>query len=98
MKQRLKVYEYPLKDGKGQIYYGSYTIKNEIEPLGFKGERLVQKFTVEVEDMDKKLEQLEDKLYWVMCRNCPNARKCHEECETCEEFDKELDRLVNESK
>ena len=44
--QKFKVYEYPLKDIRGKVYYGSYTIKAEVEPLGFKGEKLVQTFTV----------------------------------------------------
>ena len=39
----------------------------------------------------KDLDKLEDKLYSLMCWNCPNAKKCHDECETCEEFDKELE-------
>lgn len=41
---KFKVYEYPLKDSKGRIYYGSYTIKEHVKPLNFKGERLVQTF------------------------------------------------------
>ena len=40
----LKVYEYPIKAKDGSIYYGSYTIKDGIKPLGYKGEKLVQKF------------------------------------------------------
>ena len=32
-------------------------------------------------------------LYWHMCRECPNARKCHEECETCDEYEEELEKL-----
>ena len=41
-------YEYPLKDINGNIYYGSYTIKVGVKPLGFKGEKLVQTFEAEV--------------------------------------------------
>ena len=41
---KLKVYEYPLKDNKGHIYHGSYTIKENVEPLKFQGEKLVQVF------------------------------------------------------
>lgn len=44
-KQRLYHYEYPLKDSNGRIYFGEYTIKEGINPLGYKGERLTQKFT-----------------------------------------------------
>lgn len=43
-KQRFKVYEYPIKDKNG-TYLGSYTIKNDLPPLGYKGEKLVQAFT-----------------------------------------------------
>jgi hypothetical protein len=42
--ETFKVYEYPLKDSRGNTYYGSYTIKNSIKPLGFKDEKLVQRF------------------------------------------------------
>lgn len=45
--QKFKVYEYPLKDSNGKTYYGSYTIKAECNPCGFKGERLVAKFEAE---------------------------------------------------
>ena len=44
-RQTLKVYEYPLKDKNGNTYYGSYTIKEGVKPLGYKGEKLVQTFT-----------------------------------------------------
>lgn len=45
--QTFQTYEYPLKDTKGNVYYGSYTIKEGIKPLGFKDERLVNTFSVE---------------------------------------------------
>lgn len=45
---KFKVYEYPLKDEQGKVYYGSYTIKNSIKPLGFKGEKLVDTFEATV--------------------------------------------------
>ena len=45
---KLKVYEYPLKNNDGKIYYGSYTIKENVKPLKFKGERLVQVFEYEI--------------------------------------------------
>jgi hypothetical protein len=41
-------------------------------------------------------EDIEMALYKRMCRSCPNARKCHEECETCEEYEKESERLLGE--
>ena len=41
---KFKRYEYPLKDKNGKTYYGSYTIKDSVEPLNFKGEKLVQIF------------------------------------------------------
>ena len=43
-KVTLKCYEYPLKDGNGKTYYGSYTILEGVEPVGFKGEKLIQTF------------------------------------------------------
>ena len=46
VKQRFKVYEYPIKgEKKSDYYFGSYTIKEDVKPLGFKGERIVSKFT-----------------------------------------------------
>lgn len=47
-KQRFKVYEYPIKAKDGSTYMGSYTIKEGVKPLGYKGERLVQAFTTRV--------------------------------------------------
>ena len=35
-------------------------------------------------------------LYRLMCSECPNARKCHEECGSCEEYEEELERLERE--
>lgn len=46
--QKFAVYEYPIKHPSGATYYGSYTIKEGVAPLGFKGERLVQKFSAMV--------------------------------------------------
>ena len=43
---KFKRYEYPIKDNKGNIYYGSYTIKDGVKPLNFKDEKLVQKFEI----------------------------------------------------
>lgn len=40
---------------------------------------------------DKELE-----LYNKMCKNCPYARNCHESCTTCDEFERELERLEND--
>ena len=50
---KFKVYEYPLKDGEGNIYYGSYTIKDGVNPLHFKGEQLVDKFEAEVDKREE---------------------------------------------
>ena len=51
----------------------------------------------EIEELDyfsiKQL--LESKVYKQMCSNCPNAKKCHEECITCEEYDNKLGEIVN---
>lgn len=43
-----KVYEYPLKDINGKTYFGSYTIKSNVKPLEFKGEKLVDTFVTKV--------------------------------------------------
>ena len=43
-KRKFKRYEYPLKDTKGNTYYGSYTIYAELEPNHLQGETLVQEF------------------------------------------------------
>lgn len=39
------------------------------------------------------MNDLYEKLYWQMCRSCPNAWKCHEQCEECDDFQEELERL-----
>lgn len=43
----------------------------------------------------KKRERLEQVVYEKMCFACPNARKCHENCEFCDDFENEVERLVN---
>ena len=50
---KFKIYEYPLKDGQGNIYNGSYTIKENVKPLHFKGEQLVGEFEAEVGNYEK---------------------------------------------
>ena len=57
-KQVFKVYQYPIKDKKGNIIIGSYTIKEEVEPLGFEGERLVSKFKATIYTKEER-EQME---------------------------------------
>ena len=45
-KQRFNHYEYPLKDANGNTYFGEYTIKEGVKPLGYKGEKLTQSVTM----------------------------------------------------
>ena len=47
MIQKMKVYEYPLKD-ENEEYYVFYTIKEEVEPLRFDKEKLIQSFEYEL--------------------------------------------------
>ena len=35
-------YVYPLKNKDGSTYYGSYTIKSDVQPLKLQGEKMVQ--------------------------------------------------------
>lgn len=37
-------------------------------------------------------EKIEFEVYKKMCSSCPNAKKCHEECEYCDEFVDEYER------
>ena len=46
----------------------------------------------EYENFKKRL-SIEEIVYDKMCMYCPNAKKCHEECESCDEFYEEVDRL-----
>ena len=41
------------------------------------------------------LDDLEFLLYQRMCHQCPNARKCHDDCDYCDEFLQSLDALSN---
>ena len=41
-------------------------------------------------------EDIEMMVYRLMCSDCPNARRCHEECENCEEYEEEVERLQGE--
>ena len=47
-KETLRVYEYPIKHSNGSTYDGSYTLRGDAKPLGYKGEHLVQTFTTNV--------------------------------------------------
>lgn len=41
----------------------------------------------------KLADKIEMDLVFEMCRACPYQHKCHkEECETCDEFDEQLDK------
>lgn len=44
--------------------------------------------------MDKLRDKIEQDLYCEMCRCCPRAKKCHEECENCEEYETELEKQL----
>lgn len=46
--ETFKVYEYPIKHPNGTTYNGSYTIRAEVKPLGYKDEVLVQTFTTTI--------------------------------------------------
>ena len=44
MLQKMKRYEYPIKVSEKTTIKGSYTIKEDAQPVGFPNERLVQEF------------------------------------------------------
>ena len=39
---------------------------------------------------------IEELCYLICCIQCPNEKRCHEECETCEEYDEKLVELEKE--
>ena len=39
---------------------------------------------------------IEMQLYSEMCANCPYAKKCHEDCENCDDFEEELERRMKD--
>lgn len=55
MKINLKRYEYTIKEKNGKSYKGSYTIKEDVKPLGYEDERLVQKFAIDYIDVEAEL-------------------------------------------
>lgn len=59
LQQKMKRYEYPVKEGK-QTTTGSYTIKEDSQPLGFKGEKLVQRFDMVVLEESERLNEHEE--------------------------------------
>jgi len=59
MLQKMKRYEYPIKVGKEKTLTGSYTIKEDAKPLGFKGEKLVQKFEMNYLEESERLNEHE---------------------------------------
>lgn len=40
---------------------------------------------------------MEDRIYESMCVNCPNETYCHKECEVCEGFMRELEKMEKEA-
>ena len=44
------------------------------------------------------MSKLRQELYENLCANCPQARKCHEECEECDYFVEKLEELEEEEK
>jgi len=38
-------------------------------------------------------EDIEMMVYQMLCKDCPNARRCHELCETCDEYEENLEEL-----
>ena len=44
------------------------------------------------EEIKKRL-SIEEIVYDKMCMSCPSAKSCHEECESCDEFYEEVERL-----
>lgn len=40
-------------------------------------------------------EELFELLYEQLCQSCPNAKKCHDECENCDEFNERLMKYDN---
>jgi hypothetical protein len=35
-------------------------------------------------------DNVEQEVYSRMCSSCPNARRCHEDCETCDSYDRAI--------
>lgn len=35
-------------------------------------------------------------IYELMCAQCPDAQKCHEECTECDDFAERLERAEND--
>ena len=58
LQQKMKRYEYPIKEGTKQ-HVGSYTIRADVKPLGLKGEKLVQMFSMNVLEEHEKLNEHE---------------------------------------
>ena len=45
-------------------------------------------------DLEKKISF---ELYYSMCRDCPNAKECHDSCESCEEYEEELEKELKKA-
>ena len=41
---------------------------------------------------------MEDRIYDSMCVSCPNEKYCHERCDVCESFLKELEEMEKEKR
>jgi hypothetical protein len=35
-------------------------------------------------------DDIEMEVYRVLCSQCPNARRCHDDCDTCSAYDREI--------
>lgn len=42
------------------------------------------------------MDDLEMRIYQLMCKDCPSAYLCHENCTTCDEYEEELELALQE--
>lgn len=39
---------------------------------------------------------IEEMIYARLCRGCPNEKRCHDDCEYCDEYLEEIEKHDNE--
>lgn len=62
----------------------------------YASDKCMARFEIGEMDYHNLVEKLENRVYAKMCSSCPKAKYCHEECVNCEEYDEELEKVVNE--
>lgn len=87
-----------IKARKYQYYVSEKLITNVMARNGkfYASDKCCKNFEIEEQDYNNLKGNFEMKVYEKMCSCCPHAKECHNDCESCDDYFKELGRVVDE--